>query len=292
MSIGNTDPLPQSAPALPGAHSLFTPETFLPRLTEALADLSEPRDIRARTVEILSQARSDAKVDIAAGFMSHPRAARETVRAIASLTDATVIAIHHVATTILHPLPNPTDAERLAVLAIGGYGRAEMAPQSDVDLLFLTPWKVSGWAESRGAILLCGRYEGMDQRFVDRHVDRQISLGDFVVSGGEIAAVTLLDAVARLPPGVLQDEASHIQDSFNPALDGLLDCPHYTRPEVWEGEAVPEVLLGGNHAAIARWRREQSLRLTRQHRPELLEQARAQGLLDAKDEAWLAAPRG
>lgn len=148
---------------------------------------------------------------------------------------------------------------------------------------------VSGWAESRGAILLCGRYEGMDQRFVDRHVDRQISLGDFVVSGGEIAAVTLLDAVARLQPGVLQDEASHIQDSFNPALDGLLDCPHYTRPEVWEGEAVPEVLLGGNHAAIARWRREQSLRLTRQHRPELLEQARAQGLLDAKDEAWLAA---
>ena len=148
---------------------------------------------------------------------------------------------------------------------------------------------VSRWAESRGAILLCGRYEGMDQRFVDRHVDRQISLGDFVVSGGEIAAVTLLDAVARLQPGVLQDEASHIQDSFNPALDGLLDCPHYTRPEVWEGEAVPEVLLGGNHAAIARWRREQSLRLTRQHRPELLEQARAQGLLDAKDEAWLAA---
>ena len=151
---------------------------------------------------------------------------------------------------------------------------------------------VSHWAESRGAILLCGRYEGMDQRFIDRHVDRQISLGDFVVSGGEIAAVTLLDAVARLQPGVLQDEASHIQDSFNPALDGLLDCPHYTRPEVWEGESVPEVLLGGNHAAIARWRREQSLRLTRQHRPELLEQARAQGLLDAKDEAWLAAPRG
>ena len=147
---------------------------------------------------------------------------------------------------------------------------------------------VSHWAESRGAILLCGRYEGMDQRFIDRHVDRQISLGDFVVSGGEIAAVTLLDAVARLQPGVLQDEASHIQDSFNPALDGLLDCPHYTRPEIWEGEAVPEVLLGGNHAAIARWRREQSLRLTRQHRPELLAAARAQGLLDAKDEAWLA----
>ena len=147
---------------------------------------------------------------------------------------------------------------------------------------------VSRWAESRGAILLCGRYEGMDQRFVDRHVDRQISLGDFVVSGGEIAAVTLLDAVARLQPGVLQDEASHIQDSFNPALDGLLDCPHYTRPEVWEGESVPEVLLGGNHAAIARWRRDQSLQLTAQHRPELVERARNQGLLDKADRVTLA----
>ena len=148
--------------------------------------------------------------------------------------------------------------------------------------------EVTHWAEGQGAILLCGRYEGIDQRFVDAHVTHQLSLGDFVLSGGEIAAVALLDAVARLQPGVLQDEASHIQDSFNPALDGLLDCPHYTRPEIWEGEAVPEVLLGGNHAAIARWRREQSLRLTRQHRPELLAAARAQGLLDAKDEAWLA----
>ncbi len=148
MTANDTDQLPQSAPALPGAHSLFAPETFLPRLTEALAGITEPRDLRARTVEILSLARADAMADIAAGFMSHPRAARETVRAIASLTDATVTAIHHVATTILHPLPNPTDAERLAVLAIGGYGRAEMAPQSDVDLLFLTPWKISGWAES------------------------------------------------------------------------------------------------------------------------------------------------
>ncbi|MBP6678701.1 MAG: [protein-PII] uridylyltransferase, partial [Paracoccus sp.] len=140
--------MPQSAPALPGAHSLFTPESFLPALTGALSDITEPRDIRAKTVEILAEARASAIGDIAAGFMSHPRAARETVRAIATLTDVTVTAIHHVATTILHPRTNPTDAERLAVLAIGGYGRAEMAPQSDVDLLFLTPWKVSGWAES------------------------------------------------------------------------------------------------------------------------------------------------
>ncbi len=127
---------------------MFSPETFLPALTAALADAHDPREVRTRTVAILAQARADALADIIAGFRSHPRAARETVRAIASLTDATVIAIHHVATTILHPQTNPTDAERLAVLAIGGYGRAEMALQSDVDLLFLTPWKVSGWAES------------------------------------------------------------------------------------------------------------------------------------------------
>ncbi|WP_374635370.1 [protein-PII] uridylyltransferase [Paracoccus sp. (in: a-proteobacteria)] len=148
MAPRAADQLPQSAPALPGAHSLFTPESFLPLLTKALSEIREPREIRARTVEILAEARASAISDIAAGFMSHPRAARETVRAIATLTDATVTAIHHVATTILHPRTNPTDAERLAVLAIGGYGRAEMAPQSDVDLLFLTPWKVTGWAES------------------------------------------------------------------------------------------------------------------------------------------------
>lgn len=148
MTARDTETLPQSAPALPGAHSLFAPETFLPALTAALAPITEPREIRVRTVALLTEARNAAMADIAAGFMSHPRAARETVRAIASLTDATVTAIHHVATTILHPVTNPTDAERLSVLAIGGYGRAEMAPQSDVDLLFLTPWKISGWVES------------------------------------------------------------------------------------------------------------------------------------------------
>ena len=89
---------------------------------------------------------------------------------------------------------------------------------------------------AQGAILVCGRYEGIDQRFIDTHVDEQISLGDFVLSGGEIAAMALLDAVARLQPGVLGDEDSHQLDSFNPALDGLLDCPHYTRPEVWRGQ--------------------------------------------------------
>ncbi|MFB9223727.1 [protein-PII] uridylyltransferase [Paracoccus cavernae] len=127
---------------------MFSPDVFIPHLETALAGLGEAKAIRATTVAILSEARNEAMAAIVTGFMSHPRAARETVRAIASLTDATVTAIHHVATTFLHPQSNPTEAERLAVLAIGGYGRAEMAPQSDVDLLLLTPWKVTPWAES------------------------------------------------------------------------------------------------------------------------------------------------
>ena len=148
--------------------------------------------------------------------------------------------------------------------------------------------QVQRWSDSQGAILLCGRYEGVDQRFIDRHVDVQLSLGDFVLSGGEIAAMALLDAVARLQPGVLHDEGSHQFDSFNPALDGLLDCPHYTRPEVWEGEPVPAALLSGHHANIERWRREQSLRNTAIYRPELLDQARSRKQLSRKDEQLLA----
>jgi tRNA (guanine37-N1)-methyltransferase len=147
---------------------------------------------------------------------------------------------------------------------------------------------VERWAASEGAVLVCGRYEGIDQRFIDAHVDEQVSLGDFVLSGGEIAAMALLDAVARLQPGVLGDADSHAQDSFNPALDGLLDCPHYTRPESWEGRAVPEALLSGHHAQIERWRREQRLALTARLRPELIAQARAAGRLSRADEAFLA----
>lgn len=147
---------------------------------------------------------------------------------------------------------------------------------------------VERWAASEGAVLVCGRYEGLDQRFIDAHVDEQISLGDFVLSGGEIAAMALLDAVARLQPGVLGDADSHAQDSFNPALDGLLDCPHYTRPEVWEGQGVPGVLLSGHHGQIERWRREQRLALTARLRPGLIVQARAAGRLSRQDEAFLA----
>lgn len=148
---------------------------------------------------------------------------------------------------------------------------------------------VADWAVSTGAVLVCGRYEGVDQRFIDSYVDRQISLGDFVLSGGEIAAMALLDAVARLQPGVLNDEGSHQLDSFNPALDGLLDCPHYTRPEIWREQGVPDTLLSGNHAHIEGWRREQRLALTRQHRPDLVEAARQAGSLTAGDDAFLKA---
>ena len=145
------------------------------------------------------------------------------------------------------------------------------------------------WANGPGAVLLCGRYEGVDQRFIDRHVDIELSLGDFVLSGGELPALALLDAVARLQPGVLSDAQSHEQDSFS---DGLLDCPHYSRPELLQADdgayPVPPVLLSGHHADIARWRREQSLQLTAQRRPDLIAAARAAGALSAADERYLA----
>ena len=137
-----------------------------------------------------------------------------------------------------------------------------------------------------GAVLLCARDEGIDQRFIDAHVDLELSIGDYVLSGGELPALVLLDALARLQPGVLGDARSHQQDSFSA---GLLDCPHYSRPErLPGGAAVPDVLLSGNHAAIDAWRREQSLLLTAVRRPDLIASARGAGLLDAADEAVLA----
>jgi tRNA (guanine37-N1)-methyltransferase len=149
--------------------------------------------------------------------------------------------------------------------------------------------RVVRWSQSNtGAVLLCGRYEGIDQRFIDAHVDAQISLGDFVLSGGEIPAMAFLDAIARLMPGVLHDPDSHVSDSFNPSMSGLLDCPHYTRPEVWEGKPVPEALLSGHHAQIQAWRRAQSLAQTRRFRPDLIDSARAAQQLTAQDEAELA----
>ena len=151
----------------------------------------------------------------------------------------------------------------------------------------LTHATVEAWSASAGAVLVCGRYEGIDQRFIDRFVTHQISLGDFVLSGGEIAALALLDAVARLQPGVLNDAGSHQFDSFNPALDGLLDCPHYTRPETWNGLKVPDALLSGHHVRIERWRRDQRLQLTAERRPDLLQAARISGRLGRADEQLL-----
>jgi len=119
-----------------------------------------------------------------------------------------------------------------------------------------------------GFVLVAGRYEGIDQRASDALIDEELSIGDYVLSGGELPALVVIDAVARLLPGVLGDEASAAEDSFG---DGLLDWPHYTRPEVWNGRAVPPVLLGGNHAAIRRWRLMQALGRTWQRRPDLIE---------------------
>ena len=126
-----------------------------------------------------------------------------------------------------------------------------------------------------GIVLLAGRYEGIDERLIESHVDEELSLGDFVLSGGEIAAMAVIDAVVRLLPGVLGDEESASQDSF---MDGLLDHPHYTRPEETDGRRVPEVLLSGDHARIAKWRYQQALGRTFQRRPDLVEK------LDLDDE--------
>jgi len=135
-----------------------------------------------------------------------------------------------------------------------------------------------------GAILVCGRYEGIDQRFIDRCVTHEVSLGDFVLSGGEIPAMAMMDSAVRLLPGALNDADSALQDSFNNALTGLLDSPHYTRPENYKGLAVPAELLSGHHARIAAWRREQSLALTLRRRPDLIQRARQAGLLSRSDE--------
>ena len=174
--------------------------------------------------------------------------------------------------------------------------RAERGGASPAPVVHFTPTGrridqalVREFAISPGAILLCGRYEGIDQRIVEGQVDLELSLGDFVLSGGELPALALLDAVARLQEGVLGDSQSHQQDSFE---DGLLDCPHYSRPEVLVSadgaHAVPAPLMSGHHGEIARWRREQSLELTARRRPDLLAEARAVGRLTPADEKFLA----
>ena len=151
----------------------------------------------------------------------------------------------------------------------------------------LTHQFVQSWSSQGGAILLCGRYEGVDQRFIDLYVDITLSMGDFVLSGGEIPAMAFLDAIARLQPGVLNSDESHQFDSFHENLDGLLDCPHYTRPELWQGLGVPAELMSGHHVNIQTWRKQQSVLLTQRNRPELIQQAEKKrnqtGIIDKKE---------
>jgi len=148
----------------------------------------------------------------------------------------------------------------------------------------LTDERVRAWAEKGGAmVLVCGRYEGIDQRFLDACVDEDVSAGDFVLSGGEIAAMAVIDAVVRRLPGALKIESAS-DESF---ATGLLDAPHFTRPETWRGCGVPAPLLSGHHAQIGRWRREQALARTARERPDLIASARAHGRLDEDDEKFL-----
>lgn len=164
------------------------------------------------------------------------------------------------------PLEDAIVAARAAqASACGQAGRViYLSPQGSR----LDHGRVMALRDEAALVLLCGRYEGVDQRVIDRCVDEEISLGDFVLSGGELAAMVLLDAVIRQLPGALNDGESAAEDSF---VAGLLDCPHYTRPEEYRGMRVPEPLLSGNHARIRRWRLEQALRATLRKRPDLLD---------------------
>jgi tRNA (guanine37-N1)-methyltransferase len=168
-----------------------------------------------------------------------------------------------------------------AAQGIAGTRVVMMSPQGQR----LDHERVMRFAGEPGLVLLCGRYEAIDQRLIERCVDEEVSLGDFVLSGGELPAMALMDAVVRHLPGVLNDAQSAVQDSF---VDGLLDCPHYTRPEEYEGMRVPDVLLGGHHAEIEQWRRREALKNTAAKRPDLIERARRNKMLSRADEAWLA----
>jgi tRNA (guanine37-N1)-methyltransferase len=160
-------------------------------------------------------------------------------------------------------LAEPLDRALDAARAAGGGSVLFLSPQGRR----LDHVKVMELAGRPAVTLLCGRYEGVDERLIRRRVDEELSLGDFVLSGGELAAMAVIDAVVRQLPGALGDEASAAQESF---AAGLLDCPQYTRPETYAGERVPEVLLSGNHERIRRWRLQQALGRTWLRRPELI----------------------
>ncbi len=128
-------------------------------------------------------------------------------------------------------------------------------------------WELAGWSH---LILVCGRYEGIDERIRSRHIDMEVSIGDYILSGGELGAMVVLDAISRLVPGVLGGERSNREDSFE---DGMLEYPHYTRPRIFMGEEVPAILLSGDHEKIRAWRRAESIKRTRERRPDLLKKA-------------------
>lgn len=151
-----------------------------------------------------------------------------------------------------------------------------MSPQGKT----LTQQRVRELAELPGICVLCGHYEGVDERVLDALVDEQISIGDYVLTGGEIPAMALIDSVCRMVPGVLSDEICFTEESH---FSGLLEYPQYTRPAQWEGRSVPEILLSGHHGNIAKWRHEQSLERTYRHRPDMLEKAP----LSDKDRAYI-----
>ena len=159
--------------------------------------------------------------------------------------------------------------------AIAAAREAIGADATDVKVIYLSPQgqrfthgKAVALAQEQALILVAGRYEGVDERLIEAEVDEELSIGDYVLSGGELAAMVVIDAVTRQLPGVLGHELSAQEDSY---VDGLLDCPHYTRPEEYQGKRVPDVLLGGNHEEIRRWRLKQALGRTYERRPDLLQ---------------------
>ena len=170
-------------------------------------------------------------------------------------------------------LAEPLERALDAADAAGGGRVVYLSPQGRK----LEQRKVMELARESALTLLCGRYEGVDERLLERRVDEELSLGDFVLSGGELAAMALIDACVRQLPGALGDERSALEESF---VDGLLDCPQYTRPELHQGRPVPPVLLSGHHAEIRRWRLKQSLGRTWLRRPELLQ---ARGMSDEEE---------
>jgi tRNA (guanine37-N1)-methyltransferase len=174
--------------------------------------------------------------------------------------------------------PGPIDRALKSVARTEGINRVILLSPQGKRFDQAMAWDMSQWDQ---LILICGRYEGVDERILSAHIDRELSVGDYILTGGELGAMVVIDAVARLIPGVLGGERSSLEDSFE---DGLLKYPQYTRPRTYEGREVPEVLLSGDHEKVRVWRRKESLRRTAERRPDLLKQAK----LTAEDKAILA----